>query len=340
MIKNLNNTQSPETGKRLWVTWNDQRRNETLSKELGAKLVEYRFSGTNLIRYPFLSLKTLRLLYQTRPDLLFAQNPSLFLTGLVSLVGKLFGFPVVIDAHNAGIYPLEGRSSILNYIALKINSMADVVLVSNDNLKGYLGRNGVDSYSIPDPIPVIASDCSSEVDKAKFNVVYVCSWSGDEPYMDVIKAASLLDDSYKIYVTGKVGSKLDKVDRNDIGQNVAFTGFLSVKDYESLLNSCDAVMVLTTRDDCLVCGAYEGVSVNRPLILSDTAALREYFNVGAVYTENTSAQIASSIIKAKENIERLCEEIITLKISRTRELNEKLYSLNDYLCDLVEKSGN
>ena len=334
MLKEIKKSLSSEKGGRLWITWNTQRRNETLSDALGASFVEFKSSASNFIRYPYLSFKTLLLLNDFRPNLIFAQNPSLFLAGLVSFVGKLFKIPVIIDAHNAGIYPLEGRSNLLNYVALKINSLADIVIVSNDNLREYLGHAGIVSFSIPDPIPVIKSSCPFKLDKSKFNVVFVCSWASDEPYDNVIKAAALLDDSVCIYITGD-GEPLNSGSTGITRKNIVFTGFLSDKEYESLLCSCDTVMVLTTRDDCLVCGAYEGISVDKPLILSNTKALREYFNLGVTYTGNGSEDIAESIYRAKTDMNNLKEEVVVLRKARNAELRLKLDCFNEHLDTLI-----
>jgi glycosyltransferase involved in cell wall biosynthesis len=321
---------------RLWITWNTQRRNETLSATLDATLVEYKSNASNWIRYPYLSFKTIRTLLKERPKLIFAQNPSLFLAGLVSVIGKIIKVPVVIDAHNAGIYPLEGKVDLLNRIAMRINALADVVIVSNDELKNYLEKQEVRTFAIPDPIPVINAKPVYELDKGKFNVVFVCSWSGDEPYKNVIAAAEQLDDSVCIYITGD--SRKSGIDINSMSnRNVVLTGFLSNDEYESLLCSCSVVMVLTEREDCLVCGAYEGISANKPLILSDTRALREYFNLGSTYTGNNSSQIAASIKNARESYTNNQADISTLREIRESELQNKICSLNKYLDTLVNR---
>lgn len=321
----------------VWFTWNTQRRNETLSASLGATLVEFKSDASNWIRYPYLSVKTLYVFLKKRPSLIFAQNPSLFLACLASLIGKVSNVPVVIDAHNAGLYPLEGKFDILNKIAMKINAMADVVLVSNDELKHYLEDNAVRSFAIPDPMPEINAKPTYNLDKGKYNVVFVCSWASDEPYKNVIEAASMLEDSVCIYITGNGGKSVGDI-KGMLNRNVVLTGFLSNEEYESLLCSCDAVMVLTEREDCLVCGAYEGISANKPLILSDTKALREYFNLGSTYTGNESGQIAESINRARESHVNHQSEVGVLREIRKSELQSKLFSLNKYFDALVKGS--
>lgn len=312
------------------MTWNTQRRNETLSKKLDAEFVEFRMSASNFIRYPYLSFKTLSLIFRRRPGILFVQNPSLILAALASFIGKISRIRVIIDAHNAGIFPLEGRFNALNKLALAVNRFADVVIVSNDNLRDYMVGRGAVSVTVPDPMPLIRKGQSTTLDRTKFSIVYVCSWSSDEPYAEVIRAADLLDDGFRIYITGK--GKRDIKAGVSRGQNKCLlTGYLTDEEYELLLSSCDAVMVLTERENCLVCGAYEGASAEKPLILSDTSMLRSYFDKGSVYTKNSAKEISIAIMNVKEEHQRLRSEVKQLKSQCEKVFQERLGVLEDYI---------
>ena len=72
-------------------------------------------------------------------------------------------------------------------------------------------------------------------------------------------------------------------------------------------------MDLTTRDNCLVCGAYEGVAAGKPLILSDSRATREYFSRGVVYTDNTPESIERCLREALADRSRLAQEVAQLR---------------------------
>ncbi|MDH5710697.1 MAG: hypothetical protein OEZ15_03405, partial [Gammaproteobacteria bacterium] len=262
--------------------------------------------------YPVLIIKTSRLLYKTRPGIVFVQNPSVVLTMLVLLISRILRYQVIIDAHNAGLFPLEGSKGWLNKIAMRINKSASVVIVTNDELKQYVEDNGGKACSIPDPIPEIACTKKSELHEGSFDVVCVSSWADDEPYREVIAAAGLLGDSVRIYMTGNSKGR-HVVEGRAMPQNVVLTGFISNEEYEDLICTCDAVMVLTSRENCLVCGAYEGVAVEKPLILSSTKALKKYFCLGAVYAENTADSIAESIRKVRDGHEQLLIDIRNFK---------------------------
>jgi len=315
---------------KLWITWNIQRRNVSLSSAIGATLEELISTASNWVRYPLLATKTIKLIVNQRPDQIYAQNPSLVLAFLVSIVGKILKTPVIIDLHNAGLFPMEGKSKVLNRIALEVNALADIVIVTNEELRRCLINRNVRSVVMPDPIPDFGDTDSYNMDIDKFNVVYICSWASDEPNANVIEAAKILGKEFRIYITGK--PKLSGMDINASEMsNIILTGYLSNNEYESLLSSADAIMVLTTRDDCLVCGAYEGVSVEKPLVISDTKALREYFCSGCEYTDNSASDIAASILQVKKNYSSLKKDISVLKQMKIPELENSIQNLNSQL---------
>jgi hypothetical protein len=49
-----------------------------------------------------------------------------------------------------------------------------------------------------------------------------------------------------------------------------------------MMRSVDATIVLSERENCLLCGAYETVASEKPMILSNKEALRNYFDKGAI----------------------------------------------------------
>jgi hypothetical protein len=51
-------------------------------------------------------------------------------------------------------------------------------------------------------------------------------------------------------------------------------------------------------ENCLVCGAYEAVALQKPLVTSDTSALRSYFSAGTVFTRHEPQAIARAVREA------------------------------------------
>ncbi|MCK5394846.1 MAG: hypothetical protein KAJ32_02590 [Gammaproteobacteria bacterium] len=297
--------------KYLWVTWEVQRRNRSLSTELSATLVEIISDKHRLFRYLTSVYKTLSSIKHHKPEILFVQNPSIVLAFTTVIYHKLTKLPVVIDAHNSGIYPSAKDRSILNSLARFIIKNTPLTIVTNDNLANYVASAGGRAAVLPDPLPEIMDNYTRKKLKGDFNVLFICSWADDEPYQNVIEAAHLLSDNICIYITGKHKSNEASIQR--LPDNVILTGYLSEADFNSMLFSCDLILDLTTRDDCLVCGAYESLATNRPMILSETIALKNYFKDSAIYTDNTTQDIAKKIKFSLSRLSQLEARTIDVK---------------------------
>ncbi len=300
-----------KNNKLLWITWEIQRRNRSLSRELSAKLIEIDCNKHRLIRYIVSIYRTLSSIRHYKPDILFVQNPSIVLAIVAIIYHKITNLPVVVDAHNAGISPTDNNHSILNKLTKLILIHTPLTIVTNNNLAKYVTSVGGHAIVLPDPLPEISDNNSHQKLKGSFNVLFICSWAEDEPYKNVIEAARLLDDDTVIYITSD--SKGKEKTLGPLPENVILTGYLNEVDFISMLFGCDLILDLTTRDDCLVCGAYEGLAVNSPMLLSDTAALQEYFKDSAIYTDNTAQNIADKISFASEQIPQLKIQSIKTK---------------------------
>ena len=62
----------------------------------------------------------------------------------------------------------------------------------------------------------------------------------------------------------------------------------------------NAVIVLTTSDYTMLCGCYEAVSAEKPLITSKREVLEDYFK-GAVFVDNTADEISKGIKLIKDD---------------------------------------
>ncbi|KZZ74235.1 hypothetical protein A3767_23060 [Oleiphilus sp. HI0133] len=156
---------------------------------------------------------------------------------------------------------------------------------------------------LADPLPKIPPLEKQQLE-GSFNALFICSWADDEPFLEIIEAAKLLPNDYRIYITGnwkKVTNQLP----NKIPDNVVLTGFISTEDFDALLISSQVSIDLTTREGCLVCGAYEALAIAKPQILSDTKTLRKTFSQGAIFTQNSAKDIANAILDAHKDLPTL-----------------------------------
>ena len=281
-----------------WATWERHRRSREISKKLGATLLECDISGLRLKRYAICSVTTLWSLRSRGTEVLIAQVPSIGLAVLASVWSRLFGIPLFLDAHNAAVRP-EGRSAAFaRKIYAWIFRSASGVVVSNPALAQDVEQFGGRPIVLPDPVP--DWEVAASVPSSRQMVMFVASWKGDEPLGIVPEVALRLGPNIQVCVSGKPDLK-----RFPIAQapppNLELLGYLPDQEYRRLLTSADAVVVLTTRSDCLVCGAYEALGAGRPLILSSHVALRRHFGFAAEFCENSPEDVTRAIARILEN---------------------------------------
>jgi len=293
----------------IWVTWEKQRRNRELSKALEIELFELHQIGevrNKFYKYLYGIFKTVRLILHTKPKLIFCQNPSLILALFLVLSKRFFCFLVCVDAHNAGLFPKEGDSVLLGKISKFVQKKTDITIVSNQGLVNVVEGNGGIPFVLPDKIPTIQVDGLKKL-AGDANILFICTYSMDEPYELVFKVAKSFPRSTVFYVTGDYKGK--EIEPNELPENIILTGYISEKEYCQLLASVDLTLDLTTRENCLVCGAYESLAVGKPMILSDTDAIRKYFCKGAVYAQDDVIGLSEAIDFAFKNYDVLERDV-------------------------------
>lgn len=319
----------------VWITWEIQRRNRTLSRAIGAELIEIDLHLPRLLRYPLSIWQTFRQIRSRCPKVVVCQSPSLVLASFLVLYRAFSKIQVVIDAHNSGIFPAEGKSRLLNTYAAWTLRSADATIVSNRRLADYIAARGAIPVVTPDPIPDLPRPQRLE-EQGRASILFVCTWASDEPCEEIAHAARiLLEDGVVIYATGrKDRADLRLRERPD---NLILTGFLPEEEYVRLLFSVDAVLVLTTRDDCLTCGAYEAVAAEKPLILSDTTALRSFFRRGTRFCNNSAGSLAAAIRDTLANLRSLRQEMKAFRLQLSAEIEAQISDLRRTIRDLVDR---
>jgi glycosyltransferase involved in cell wall biosynthesis len=322
------------TMRAIWITWERQRRNRSMAAALGASLHELEYQGNALARYATLAWRTLRLVRQCQPEVIYYQNPSLVLAAFIATL-KMLGLTrakTVGDFHNAGVFPPTAA-----FLVPWIVRHTDLVIVSNPRLEPRIRAAAGRCMSIPDPVPQFHRSHGRDASRGGFDVFFVCSWAPDEPIDNVLRAAQMLEKQHPditFFVTGR--PKLEKIGWHEpVPGNVRLTGFLSDEAFEEQLADSSVVLDLTTRADCMVCGAYEAVAAEVPMIVSDNEPTRAYFHRGALYTDNSATSIAALILEMRARRAQLHDEVVALKAEllqneRTtlRELSRSLASIS------------
>jgi len=321
----------------LWISWERHRRTRELACALDADLFEFTSSAPGLTRYVVLLLRTARCLFHNRPDVLFVQCPSILLALVAAVLKPALGYCLVVDLHNAAVRPSRKCLGLVNLALRIVHSSADLNLVTNDALSAAVERAGRTTLVLPDRVPEIAASVRRE-EAPSATVVFVCSYAPDEPVREMIEAAHLLDPSVVLYVTGD-DRRLASETRRRVHMGTRLTGFLSQKAYDELLRRSDVIVDLTTREDCLVCGAYEAVALGKPLVTSDTRALRGYFTKGTVYARHEPQSLARAIGRAVAERDVLAAEMNELKQDLAAAWARQFAGLRHYLSEWCSRSG-
>jgi glycosyltransferase involved in cell wall biosynthesis len=293
----------------IWITWENQIRNRSMSDMLGVRLITIICRGNRFKRYSFCLFLTFITLLKERPKIVFAQNPSIILNYFLIFARLIFRYKLVSDAHFAGVIAFNGSKIIQKALDI-CNRLANLVIVTNEEHNKYICGIGGRAIICEDPLPDISIYFTDEA-KTEKTVFYICSYDVDEPYDLAFKASDiLLKDNFKFLVTGnykKVGINPEEY------PNVIFLGYLPEVDYYTRLFQSNIVLDLTESENCLVCGAYESMAAEKPLVTSDTVCLRNYFKKGTVFTRHDEMSIANAIRLGYQERKRLINEIIEWK---------------------------
>lgn len=297
-----------EQGGWIWVSWERHRRTVELSQVFGTRLFMLESDLPRLFRHPYFIVVTIRLIRRHKPRIVFVQNPSVILTVLVCVLKRLYGYHLVVDAHNAGI---EAPHAWLDPLYTFMQRCADVTVVSNEGLAVGVAQCGGSPYVLPDKVP---QPPPSTISTVRFGghqsaVLFICTFAEDEPWREVLEAASRFEGQAIFYVTGRCP---DAVSRS-IPRNVVLTGFLPDDEYWSMFRRVNLAIDLTRMDHCLVCGAYEAVAAGTPMILSDTPTLREYFHKGFLFVGHEPTALVDAIRTGLKMEAELRRDMIVLR---------------------------
>jgi glycosyltransferase involved in cell wall biosynthesis len=294
----------------IWITWENQVRNKSMASMLGAKLFIFTYNGSRLNRYCHCAIKTVKAILNERPKIVFAQNPSIVLITLLIFLKGIFGYKLVSDAHFAGVIACNSNK-LFQFILNLCNRFVNLVIVTTQEHAYFIETIGGKALVCEDPLPDLTAFQSGNAIHDK-TIFFICSYDVDEPYKIVFSAADLLKkDGFNLCATGNYAKA--NIDPHDY-PSVIFLGYLHETDYYNKLLSSSVVLDLTENENCLVCGAYEAMSAEKPLVTSNTASLKNYFTKGTVFTDHDINSIVNAVKLAYENRLHLLNEIKEWKI--------------------------
>ena len=165
----------------------------------------------------------------------------------------------------------------------------------------------------------------------RFHVVFICTYSVDEPVAEVVEAARRLPN-IQFSFTGDPAYLPVEI-RRRLPENVRLTGFLPDEEYLALLRGADAILSLTTEDHTMQRGGYEAVALEKPLVTSDWPLLRQVFARGTVHADNSPDGIEVAIREIMSDPQRWGREMARLRRERERISAEQVGRLRRLLFD-------
>jgi glycosyltransferase involved in cell wall biosynthesis len=286
----------------MWISWNPHRRTSGLCAAWEVPLHIIRSKRHGLGRWIEQAVNTLTLLRRQKPAILFVQNPSLALTVLAVLSRPLFAYYLVVDAHNEGVRPFERPGAFVGWLTRSLLRAADATIVSNAALVHDVAKAGGRPLVLPDNLPVPAPAAKHRLGEDAPHVVVIATFRRDEPIAEIMAAAATMPEIRFAFSGDARRLRRTNV---ELPPNVRLTGFLPDPAYWRLLAQARVVCDLTLKPDCLVCGAYEGLALAKPMVLSDNPPTREIFGRAAVLTGSEPDEIATALRTALEQHERI-----------------------------------
>ncbi|MBA3324953.1 MAG: glycosyltransferase [Rhodobacteraceae bacterium] len=248
--------------------------------------------------YIFQALRTARVVMAGRPDEVWLQSPPTFLPHLLLALRAVAGrFRIVADCHFQTFTPgwiwVPATIWAINH--------CDGVLVHNAESRPAAEAVGVNPkliYTLEDPPSNIAPEQKRRTSpEAPPYVLAPCSFSSDEPVAVLLAAARLLPELC-IMITGS-RAKAERLGfTRDCPENVSFTDYLPLPEFERLLIGASVVLGLTSVEGIQLSVANEALGADKALVLSDTRILRAMFGEAALFGRNTPEDLAMRLRQA------------------------------------------
>ncbi len=295
------------------IAWTQvSRRSQELARELDA--IYYRLDRVDRPKWKIIYclfrnfIKTFFWLGYHRPDVVITFHAHPFITLSAFMYAWIFGKKVIPDIHTAGFLDYDYfPADLLSHF---LWNHAHRILLHNSEAGKYVAEKYPDLSGkiviLEDPIPHIEVAAQTR-DTDKLMCTFICRFSNDEPFREFLEAAKLIPE-IDFYITGNV-EKIPSLKQEYNQTNIHFTGFLSDSDYFKQLANSDLLIALTTRPYTLMSAGYEALALGKPLIVTDSEALRQYYLDNVMYSENDMESIRASLTIAVQNLPHITQKM-------------------------------
>jgi glycosyltransferase involved in cell wall biosynthesis len=291
-------------------------RADELAEAVGAERVSITFLyGPRYfapVRYLALFFKTLILLRQRRPDVVYAQNPPVFCPLTCLLYCRASGARLVIDHHSIWkVKTLGGgpASRLLGFLEGVVARAAYANTVPHrfwaDKLRAMGARRVEVIHDFVERNPNKRDDAlrSSLTEEP---VIAMCSHGGHPLERIEAEAAAVGQvDGVELLITGPTAKLERRLSQYKMPGNAKYLGFLRRQTYETLKASVDMAVNITDEPYTLSHVLLEYAASSIPVISSRQEVLDDFFGDVLLYTDSTQpAAIATRVRLFKDEAVR------------------------------------
>lgn len=323
--------------KQVFVAWMSfQRRQLSMAPLFGFEPVFLPVAQTLRLLRPFQyighAMKTISLLRKRRPRVIWVQLPQVPLLTVVLCYKRFFDrrVRIIADCHNRVLNPPWNKWP---GVRAQMNG-CDVVLVHNSTVMPKVEAMGIRKELLrilEDPPAVIRQVGTEAVSFPRPWVLFLASFSPDEPVEELFEAARLAPDIHFV-LAGDTNRARGRHKLSDYPENVIMPGYLSGEKLDSAIMTTDAVLALTKLDDAQLSSAAEAIGAGRPMVLSETPVTRDMYYKGGVFVDTYDpTSIVQGCRAAIEEGARLAAESLALRDERYSRWQSQAESIKELL---------
>ena len=255
--------------------------------------------------------------------MIFVQLPPTPALYLVGVYARLTGASYVADCHNAMFLEWWFKWPFVKTLMKR----AEAVLVHNKEVCEFAKQLGINAMVIRDPLPQKTFGRNTGIcDKLKLNpqqyVIVPWNLASDEPMEEFIEAVASLPN-IKFAMTWFTERLPDEL-RSNLPDNLIFTGYLEIDEFNDLFINAGAAISLTTQQGTQPSAAAEAIAFGVPIILSDTETAKMLYKDVPVYVENDPLSIARGVEHIFDNLADYVVRVADYKTILNRELEEEV----------------
>lgn len=272
---------------------------EEISAEIGGRKAIFSFLYGHMylapLRYVVLFLKTVILLIQIRPDVVYAQNPSVFCP--LSCLGycKIWNKKLIIDHH--AVWSIKTFSSgalsriigkLERYVVKRAYANTTPHALWARELERMGARNALTIYDYVAKKNV-PRDLGIRSKYANRKEYLVLAPHGGHPLERIENEAEAVGnmESTCLLISGPPSKLKTRVEKMHRYPNVSYIGFLPMEEFERIKASIDLGLCITDEPYTLSHSLLEFAAYSVPSISSDQEAVRLLFGDSLVYTKST-----------------------------------------------------